>query len=316
MKGERVLVTGAGGFVCRHVTAALLAAGYAVIALDRYFDDDLLALWKSKWGAQIKIVPGDVSELAGIQADLLIHGAAVTASPEELSQTPEDNFRANLEPALRAMEWADRQQVRRSVFISSSAVYSESPDGPLSEGFPAVPLGLYAVAKYSIEGMVETLRTQYDRDLVCIRLGNIYGTGEQSRGTRPRTSLVHRMISQALHSSRLVINAQEPARDWTLAEDLGRAVERLLGATRLSHALYHLSSGEAVTPLQIARHLQKHLPNLEIQVIDQSSQPSPRRGVLVSERLRNELGFEDWTPFSQAIPHVIDAMKQAAKVTL
>lgn len=316
MKGERVLVTGAGGFVCRHITSALLTAGYAVIALDQHFEDDLLANLKTRWGAQVEIVQGDALQLVDIQADLLIHGAAVTASPEELNQTPEDNFRANLEMALRVMEWANRQQVRRSIFISSSAVYSESPDGPIGEEIPAVPLGLYAVAKHSIEGLVETLRAQYERDLVCIRLGNIYGTGEQARRTRPRTSLVHRMISQALHSSRLEINAQEPARDWTLADDLGRAIERLLGAGRLSHALYHLSSGEALAPLQIARHLQKHLPDLEIQVMDQSSQPSPRRGVLVSERLHNELGFNDWTPFARAIPHVIDAMKQATKVTL
>jgi len=54
-----VLVTGAGGFVCRSIVQALLETGSDVIAVDRSFDDSLRQEWES-WGSRLNLIESDV----------------------------------------------------------------------------------------------------------------------------------------------------------------------------------------------------------------------------------------------------------------
>lgn len=306
MSAQRVLITGAGGFVCRNITHALLEAGNLVVAADRAFDEDLKSRWTTQWGSRITLFEGDILTLPAFEVDALIHGAAITASPEEIGQTPEENFRDNMNPVLTMLEWAQRQQVRRAVFISSGAVYRTTEPGPVDEAVPASPYGIYAVAKHATETLIETLRGDYGRDVICIRLSSIYGADEIARATRPRTSLVSRLIADALKTGKVRINAGDAARDWTFALDVGRAVERLLAAATLSHALYHVASGEVITPLEMAQAIQQHLPELHITADSAPSESHPRRGYLRSDRLAADTGFNQWTPFNQGIKQVID----------
>ena len=60
---KRVLVTGGGGFVCRHIIEALLRAGYDVVALDRAFDADLLAYWRTQWAGRVEILTESITDL-------------------------------------------------------------------------------------------------------------------------------------------------------------------------------------------------------------------------------------------------------------
>lgn len=211
----KVLVTGAGGFVCRSVVNMLLAGGHAVIALDRTFDADLQAAWAGR----VTLIEADAGHLPDMPVDALVHGAAVTASPEDNHETPEANFRANLEPFLNALDWAQAQHVRRFLTISSGAVYSQTAPGAITEDQPTTPDGLYAVAKSTMESLVTTLHRHYQRDAVVIRLGSVYGPGEQSRRTRPRVSRVQQMVTQALQTGTITITRPDEAREWTYAPD-------------------------------------------------------------------------------------------------
>src|SRR5262249_36618008 len=146
-------------------------------------------------------------------------------------QTPMENFRANLDTALIAMAWAVNY-AQRALFISSSAIYEHTAPGPVTEADSAAPRGMYAIAKYSIERLVHTYTTDYGCLWTTIRLSNVYGTGEVVRTTRPRLSLVGRMIYEAVTNGSVEVPAFEPARDWTFGADIGRAVAALLESPR------------------------------------------------------------------------------------
>jgi UDP-glucose 4-epimerase len=301
---QRILVTGAGGFVCRHIVNALLEAGHAVVALDRAFDPALKAAWTDR----VTLLEADANELPAISVDALIHGAAITASPEQAGQTPEDNFRANVDPALAVLEWAARHRVRRVIFISSAAVFRETQPGPVHESEIPSPLGMYGVAKLTMELLVETLGTLYGRDLVTVRLSNIYGPAEQPRPTRPRASLVGSMIAEALETERITVPAYEPARDWTFAPDVGRAICAILAASRLPHTLYNLASEQVATPLDIAEIIRTHLPDVQLDIIEEpppGTLPFTRRGYLSSERLCQHTRFNNWTSLMDGLGQTI-----------
>lgn len=310
---RRVLLTGAGGFVGRNIAEALLAQGMFVVALDRRFDPDLERAWRERAPGRFECITGDVSKPPDIQVDAVIHGAAITASADDMGQTPEAHYSANMVPLLDMLAWAHRHGVRRMVVISSGAVYRATPPGPVDETQPTAPLGLYAVAKDAAEKLVDTLRSEYERDVVVMRLSNIYGPHERTRDTRPWTSLVARLVRTALDEGRMTVGREDPAQDWTYAPDIGRVAEAMITAPSLRHHLYHAASGQVVTPLDIAQHIRRLVPAVEVSVLEghtPEGRGRSRLGHLSSERLQAELGITEWTPFEQGLKAVI-AWQQA-----
>lgn len=307
-----VLVTGAGGFVGRNIVQVLLDAGHDVVALDRAFDDDLRRKWADRWNAQLDMIEAETSELSEVAVDSIVHAAALTAGPEETRQTPEAHLRANLDPLLGVLEWAGRQGVRRTIVLSSDAVFRSSDPGPITEAEPTSPLGLYAVAKSTAEHLCETLREHHQRDVLAVRLGNIYGPEEHIRQTRPRVSLVRRMVDQALQQGVLEVHRHSIAQDWTYAPDVGLALLALLEAPTLQHHLYNVASEQVLTAPDIAHTIQAIVPEVKLQIhegFEPESHTTARLGHLSSERLQRELGFDQWTPFSEGLRSVINWQK-------
>ena len=295
----RVLVTGAGGFVCRSVVDVLLQHDYEIIALDRHFDDEL----RLSWDRHIEIIEGDVAKIGDIDFDAVIHGAAVTASPLESDMSPIANLRANLDPAFDLITRLDR--ATRAIFISSHAVYNAT-SGAVTEDQLPEPIGMYPVAKRTIESLVNSFR-EYGLDICTIRLSNVYGPGETVRESRPRLSMVGKMISEALAKKTITVDEPDATRDWTFAPDIGRAVHYLLQAPTLNHSLYNVAAEQVFTTRQVAEIIQRQLPNTKLVNGMHVDELLTRRGYLVSKRLRQDIGFDEWTLFEDGIRQIIRA---------
>ncbi|MBI1280706.1 MAG: NAD-dependent epimerase/dehydratase family protein [Anaerolineaceae bacterium] len=306
---SRVLITGAGGFVCGSIMQALLQDNWQVIAVDRQFDPAVQAKWVKRWGDNVTFVQTDSRDVPPFEVDAVVHGAAITASPEELGQTPEANLRANIDPLLSILEWADSHNIGHFLSISSSAVYAATEAGAVSETMPTAPMGLYAVAKQTMESLIGTLCSEYERDVATIRLSNIYGPDEQPRSTRPRVSLVAKLIQQATQTGKITVYEDDPARDWTFAPDVGAAVVALLKQATLNHALYNVASEQVLSPLEIAMVIHKLMSQVELEIREGSNPDIPlltRRGYLSNERLQEETGFTGWTSFEDGIRQALE----------
>jgi nucleoside-diphosphate-sugar epimerase len=312
---ERVLVTGAGGFMCSHVVAALLNAGYAVIALDRAFDP----AWRTRFAGHdelLMIIESDATRLPDLPATVLIHGAALTADPEQAGLTPEQHLRANLDPLLTATAWARNVRVKRALFISSAGVYRRSvttePNSRavLTEADVPDPESLYAVAKLTMETLVSVLRAEYGVPFATVRFGNVYGPHEIARPSRPRTSRLTRLIQTALTTGRVQPDHTLPA-DWTFAPDIGAALVALL-RSECRHSLYNVNSGAAYSDHDLALAIQTHLPDLA--VIKSPAAPVPARPPLSNARFSAETGFSAWTSLHRGIGQSIAWLREQASI--
>jgi nucleoside-diphosphate-sugar epimerase len=117
------------------------------------------------------------------------------------------------------------------------------------------------------------------------------------------------MIQAALKTGKLVVYHDSPARDWTYAPDVGRAICRMLASPVLPHHLYQAASGQTLTSVEIAETIQSLLPHVQVDIRggdDPDAVPLSRRGTLSAERLRQDVGFDEWTSFEDGIKQVMD----------
>lgn len=297
---NRLIVTGANGFVGSNIVSSFLEAGWAVCAIDRHFDNPAYSRLDA---AELRLVGVDCAALPPLSADALIHAAFVTADPATRGESPEANLRQNIEPLLSTLEYVKGQRIKRAIFLSSNAVFHSAPATLIDETRPPQPRGVYAVAKSLLEQAVDTFRRDYGRDVVCARLGAVYGPYEFPRSTRTTVSLVARMFTSALSTGLIDVHHPDERRQWTFAPDIGRALLTLLNATALNHSLYHLASKQQLANREIATQIGQLLDDVRLRIAPAGDQPEPPRrnlGLLDNSRLRRDTGFTDWSPMNAA----------------
>ena len=139
MQTKTVLVTGATGYIAKHIVLQLLDAGYAVVASTRKLDREAelraaLEAHLSDASAleRLRVVELDLLQDAGWDAamagvDVLMH----TASPFPIQQTENEDtvIRTAVDGSLRAVKAAQKAGIRRVVMTSSSVaiMYTELP---------------------------------------------------------------------------------------------------------------------------------------------------------------------------------------------
>jgi nucleoside-diphosphate-sugar epimerase len=186
---ERILVTGAAGFIGSHLTDRLLALGHQVVGLDNFDPFYPASLKRQNLAAALahpgfKLVEGDCAVAADVERafepgiDVIVHLAA-KAGVRPSIQDPLGYTRANVVATQMMLEAARKHQVHRFVFGSSSSVYGNNEKVPFSETDPVDhPISPYAATKRTCE-------------LICHTYHHLFGMGVLSlRRPSPSTAMV------------------------------------------------------------------------------------------------------------------------------
>ena len=300
---SRVLITGAGGFVGSHLALGLTKLGYTPLLSDQTFDDNATVRLQS-----MERFSGDVRDVqvqlgaSGIDTlDYLIHGAAVTASPGELGIKAAAYLAESIQVTLAALELAQHYRVKRFVLISSAGVFSSSSTAPLDETAQPDGLGYYAAAKRMGELATLSLRTSGSLDAVGVRLGNLYGSDERSRATRPRLGLVARLLGDAKRKT-MTVTTPTARREWTCVDDLAFAFAQLL-----EHAappdLTHFCAPDVISDSELAKKLQGLLPGTNLVSRPEPGVPGVRPPL--ESRFAKTLGLTHWTPLDTGLAALV-----------
>ena len=181
---ERCLITGVAGFIGSHLADRLLHEGYEVIGLDRFSDyyprpvkeANLSGLRKQSGFAfhEADLCSAELRPyLDGVS--YVFHQAAqagVRASwGESFRVYVEDNVLAT----QRLLEACKGSAVRRFVYASSSSVYGEALDLPVTESSSTRPVSPYGVTKLAGEHLCHLYRSNYRVPTVALRYFSVYG---------------------------------------------------------------------------------------------------------------------------------------------
>lgn len=185
---SRVLVTGAGGFIGRHLTSDLVGKGHEVVALDLNLDT-VRPLADS---GHCELVEGDVADVEVLKrclqdVDVVYHLAAAHLG----ASVPRSEFwRVNVDGLRQFLIESGNAGVRRFVHCSSVGVYGHVDNPPADEETPCYPDLPYEESKLEGEHVVMAAVQDGIVPAVILRPAWVYGSGCH------RTEKLFRMIGK------------------------------------------------------------------------------------------------------------------------
>ena len=262
---QRVLVTGAAGFVGSTLVDRLLVDGHTVVGLDSfdpyYPEENKRAnLTGALTRPDFRLVRGDIRDGDAIDAlfrqesfDAVVHLAALAGVRPSLER-PAAYADVNVAGTAVVLEAAVRHGNPRFVFASSSSVYGERETGPFRETDPVErPVSPYAATKRAAELLSHTFHHAHGLSVICARLFTVYGP-------RQRPDLAIRKFA-----SRMLAGAPVPVygdgsslRDFTYVDDIVDGLISALNAD-VGFGLFNLGAGRQISVLEVVKLLERSL---------------------------------------------------------
>jgi dTDP-L-rhamnose 4-epimerase len=292
---SKVLITGGAGFIGAHVSRELLVAGYSVRVLDKldpqvhesgrppvYLDHD------------VDLMIGDVTDRdtvrrALIGVDLVCHLAAAVGVGQSMCEI-ERYTRINDVGTAVLLEGLIESDVRRLLVASSMSIYGEglaragdrfvqpaqraidqlkkaewelrSSEGEVLQPAPTPEWkapslhSVYALNKYTQERMAMIFGAAYRREVVALRLFNVYGPYQAL--SNPYTGVLAIFGSRLLNNRQpLIFEDGHQRRDFVHVRDVARACRAALESRAAPGQAINVGSGEGRSLLEAALTMAK-----------------------------------------------------------
>jgi nucleoside-diphosphate-sugar epimerase len=166
-------ITGAAGFLGRHLVRGFEARGARVLPIVRTLDD-AGAGFVPRGARPLELVWSETSLLEGV--DVVVHAAGLR---DRYGVDGATYRAANVELTERTMRAAAKAGVRRFVLVSCVSVYGFPPRLPVNEEYPYAPRTMQAATKVESEMRAKRAAHELGLDLVIARPSIIYGPGDR-----------------------------------------------------------------------------------------------------------------------------------------
>lgn len=219
-ENERILVTGAAGFIGSHLCRRLLDQGHEVIGLDNYFTGSKENIASLLPNPRFEMIRHDVTFPIYLEVDL-IYNLACPASPVWYQKDPVQTLKTSVHGAINMLGLAKRVGAR-IIQASTSEVYGDPTLAPQSEDYwgnvnPVGPRSCYDEGKRAAETLFTDYRRQHGVDTRIVRIFNTYGPRMAFDDGR----VVSNFILQALRGEPLTIyGSGEQTRSFCYVNDL------------------------------------------------------------------------------------------------
>ena len=254
---EKVLVTGANGFVGKTLCRRLLQGGYAPRA-----GLQSRALWPELQAA----TPGlsEFAVIGDLGANPNLNGALenvamvmhLAARVHIMSDDPVDPWkeyrRVNVEGTEALARAAAEQGVRRMVFVSTAKVNGESTFGkPFTERDPPDPQDPYAISKWEAEEALWSVATKTGLEIVIVRPPLVYGPGVRANFLR-----LMRLVERGVP---LPLPHTKNRRSLIGVENLADFLARCVSHPGAANETFLVSDGEDVSTRELIARLARAL---------------------------------------------------------
>jgi nucleoside-diphosphate-sugar epimerase len=239
LRGTRVLVTGAAGFIGANLVRTLLDRGASVHGLVR----SSTKLWRLQEILtrftlhRTDLVHGEALRdvVKRIQPEIIFHLAVSRAdsSPEERLTT----LQTNIVGTFNLLEAAASLNHQRFVLLGSSMEYGLS-GLPLRESEYPSPTTLFGATKASATLLCQQVARARQSPIMILRLFMVYGYWESP------ARLIPASIMAALNNREIALTRSGYRRDWVFVEDVVQACVLAAGAANPAGEIINIGCGE------------------------------------------------------------------------
>ena len=246
---EKILVTGAAGFIGSQLSGRLLQDGHQVVGVDSLTDYYDIRLKRENLSQLIENSRFDFHERSLNDLDLaalldgvtvIFHLAAQAGVRASWGKQFEDYIDSNIRATQNLLEAAKDCSLKRFVFAGSSSVYGDTTQFPMEESHSTRPVSPYGVTKLSAENLCLLYKKNYQVPAVSLRFFTVYGPRQ-----RPDMAF-HRFLRKAKSGEPLVVFGNgSQTRDFTYIDDLIEA-NLLAMAYQGDESVFNIGGGDRV----------------------------------------------------------------------
>lgn len=265
LRGSRLLVTGAGGFLPAYLCHAIALANDQELRADpialRCVDNfvtglpERLEVLRSR--SEVELIDASIVELERLDADVVFHGASI-ASPPVYRRLPIETLRVNVLGTWRVMDRAREEQVKSVLSLSSSEVYGDpepaaipTPESYVGRVSFTGPRACYDEGKRVGETIGRLYFEQFGVPVTTARPFNVYGPTLRLDDGR----VVPDLVRQALAGGPLVLHSDgAPTRSFCYVTDAIVAFLLLLASGDRGEA-YNVGNPEEISMRTLAERI-------------------------------------------------------------
>lgn len=253
LSGQKVIVTGAAGFIGSEIVHQLANMGATVIAVDNLHNGkrenlaDILS-------PSVTLVVADIRDhnimrdLLG-RCDIVLHLACLGV--RHSIHSPLENHEINATATLHLLELSREASIKRFVYVSSSEVYGTARYVPMVEEHPLTPNTVYGASKLAGERYTDAYWRTYGMDTVVVRPFNAFGPRSHHEGDSGE--VIPKFMLQAIAGEPLIIHGDgSQTRDFTDVRDTARGILLAAGCPQLQGTTLNLGQGKEITINELA----------------------------------------------------------------
>ncbi|MGD8903681.1 MAG: GDP-mannose 4,6-dehydratase [Anaerolineae bacterium] len=288
------VVTGVAGFVGSHLGERLLGDGWQVRGVDCFTDaysratkeQNLSVLRRGSRFAfeEADLAAANVGDLVqGV--DVVFHLAGQAGVRSSWGSEFEIYTKRNILATQRLLEVVAATGLERFVYASSSSIYGDTAELPVTENSPPQPISPYGVSKLAAEHLCHLYYVNHGVPTVSVRYFTVYGPRQ-----RPDMAF-NRLIRAMLRDEPFPLYGDgEQTRDFTFVSDAVEATVRAAGAPPGS--IFNVGGGSRVT-LNHVIGLLEELVGREAKIDRRAKQAGDVRHTWANTtRIRETLGFQ------------------------
>lgn len=309
---EKILVTGADGFIGSHLTEELVKQGFDVKAFSLYNSFNT-------WGwldtlpqdimENVEVFTGDVRDPNGVReamkgTDAVFHLAALIAIPFSY-HSPDAYVDTNIKGTLNVLQTAKQLDLDKVLITSTSEVYGTAQYVPIDESHPYQGQSPYSATKIGADRLAESFYRSFGLPVAIVRPFNTYGPRQSARAVIPT------IITQLLAGKEEIrLGSLTPTRDFNFVKDTAQGFIEIYRSDKTVGEEINIATQNEISIGELAEELIKQI-NPQAKIVCDEERLRPEKSEVNRLLGSNEKikMLTDWEPrftFEEGLAQTID----------
>lgn len=303
MKNKKVAVTGGLGFIGSHLVEELCRDNQVLI-IDNEFSGHVENIEHLPLDS-ISLDMGDINQVDLIalfeDVDYVFHHAAMASVPLSVENPLKCN-EVNVTGTLKVLDAARRTGVEKVILASTSAVYGDNTNLPLSENEPLNPKSPYAASKAAGELYCQVFSEVYGLPTVALRYFNVFGPRQDPNSQY--AAVIPKFIESLLIGKQTVIYGDgEQTRDFIYVKEVVEA--NIKSAESDTTGVFNIASGQRLKINDLFEIISSILGG-DLKPIHADTRPGEVKHSMADISHAKSLGFIPKSNFKENLKDTVD----------